>query len=149
MSASFHDACMKRIQPRLGRPLVKRFRGTYTSPDGLLAITCAVSREHPNRPGPSYWYAFHPHQKHTLANADEAYVAFGCGSERVVFLIPFHEFVPWLGGMNVTQTAERSYWHVTIYHYDNRFVLHRRKGYERIDLTKYLLPDEELHRSTV
>ena len=54
-----------------------------------------------------YWYAFHPHQKEKLETVSEGFVAFGCGSERVVLLIPFKVFKGWLEGMNITQEAER------------------------------------------
>lgn len=41
--------------------------------------------------------------------------------------------------MGTTEREERFYWHVVIYREDERFVLHRRKGEERIDLSRYLL----------
>lgn len=138
----FHDDCIKRIQMHLKAILVKRSRATFTSPDSSLVVICAVSREHESAGTPSYWYAFHPHQKDTLAGAQEAYVAFGCGSERSVLLIPFEQFVPWLEGMHITQVPDRFYWHVRIYRENGRFILHRKKGCERVDLTKFLLKDE-------
>ena len=140
--AAFHDACVKRIESHLRRQLVKRSRATYTSADGSLAVVCAVSRQHTSGSAPSYWYAFHPHQKDTLLKSQEGYVAFGCGSDRAVLLVPTEDFNPWLEGMNVTEKPERFYWHVSIFAEDGKFVLHRKRGYERVDLTKYLLADD-------
>jgi hypothetical protein len=140
--AAFHDACVKRIESHLGRSLIKRTRATYTSADASLAVVCAVSRRHTGGTSPSYWYAFHPHQKDTLLGSQDSYVAFGCGSERAVLLVPIGDFNGWLEGMNVTEKPERFYWHVSIFEEDEKFVLHRKRGYERIDLTKYLLPHD-------
>ncbi len=134
----FHDACSERIQEALGVPLVKQTRATYTSADGSLVLVCAVSREHHNG-AKSYWFAFHPHQRDVLRRGQKAFVAFGCGSENTVVVIPFREFEGWLNGMNITQRPERMYWHVSIFREGNKLTLHRKKGFSKIDLTRYLL----------
>jgi hypothetical protein len=54
-------------------------------------------------------------------------------------LVPIEDFNPWLEGMNVTEKPERFYWHVSIFDEDGKFVLHRKRGYEQVNLTKYLL----------
>lgn len=139
--AAFHGACIRRIESHLGRSLVKRSRTTYTSADDSLAVVCAVSRLYGSEVAPSYWYGFHPHQKDSLEKCQESYVAFGCGSAETVLLIPMNDFGQWLEGMNMTRKPERFYWHVHIFAEDGRFVIHRKRGYERIDVTRYLLPD--------
>jgi hypothetical protein len=132
----FHEACVTRIEQHLGRSLLKRSRVVFSSPDGQTALVCAVSKEHANG---GYWFAFHPHQKETLEKATEHYVAFGCGSPDTLLLIPFSDFSQWLDGMNVTQREDRMYWHVSIFDEEGRLVLHRKRGEERMDLTRYLL----------
>jgi hypothetical protein len=136
---AFHDACVDRIEERLGRVLLKRTRATFSSADNSLALVCMVSKEHTPSTQTYYWFAFHPHQKEFLESAQEAYVALGCGSPGVTLLIPFAEFGPWLPGMNVTQAEDRSYWHVTVYRENGSFILHRKSGQPHIDLTRYLL----------
>lgn len=135
----FHDECIDRVQMNLGQPLVKRTRSTYATPDGGVAVICLVSREHESSGAASYWFAFHPHQRNAFSSAEHKYVAFGCGSENRVLLIPFEDFDSWLEGFNTTTRNERFYWHVSIFRENNQLSLHRKKGYERIDLTKYLL----------
>ena len=135
----FHAACIDRIQTSLGRPLVKQTRATYSSADKSVLVVCAVSRVHQRGENESFWYAFHPHQKDKLEGAKEAYVAYGCGSEKTVLLIPFSEFRAWLEGMWKTQLADRFYWHVSIGRESGRLVLRRKKGFAQINLTKYLL----------
>ena len=69
----------------------------------------------------------------------KGFVAFGCASERIILLIPFEVFKGWLEGMNITQEAERFYWHVHLYQESKKLFLQREKGLEKIDLTKYLV----------
>jgi hypothetical protein len=143
--ANFHDECVKRIQNHLGRVLVRQSRVFYTSPDGGLALVCAVSREHRTAAGQSnYWFAFHPYQRERLESATEALVAFGCGSAELLLLIPFGSFQSWLPGMNVTDSPERTYWHVSIFREGDKLILHRKQSHERIDLTPYLVPSKAL-----
>jgi hypothetical protein len=137
--AAFHEACMIRIESRLARSLVKRSRAIYATSDGALAVVCSVSRQHGTVPTPSYWFAFLPHQKDTLLQCRKGYVAFGCGSEQALLLIPVGDFIPWLEGMNATVRPERTYWHVSIFEEYGRFNLRRKRGYDPIDVTKYLL----------
>jgi len=139
---AFHDACAERIAAHLGRPLVKRSRSTFTSPDGRLMLVCAVSREHGGQGQGTtafYWFAFHRHQKDALSSAAEAYVAFGCGSEETLLVIPFQEFATWLDGLWTTESEDRFYWHIHISRRGDRLVLDRKRGFEPVDVTGYLL----------
>jgi hypothetical protein len=137
--AAFHEACIVRIGSRLGLSLLKQSRATYRSADGSVGLICSVSRQHGSPAAPTFWYAFHPHQRQTLLGVDRGFVAFGCGSAEAILLVPFADFEPWLDGMNITEKADRRYWHVSIFHEAGKFVLHRKKGYDRIDLSRYLL----------
>jgi hypothetical protein len=136
---AFHDACISRIQVFLREKLLKRSRAQYSSPDKSVIVNCAVSKEHNPETTPSYWFAFHPHQKEMLNSAPKSYVAFGCGTSKRVLLIPFSDFEPWLEGMWTTQKDDRYYWHVVIYRKGDKYSLHRKKGEKTIDLTPYLL----------
>lgn len=138
--AAFHEACIKRIESHLAKTLLRRSRATYTTADGSVAVVCAVSRPHGREASPSYWYAFHPHQLAGLERATQSYVGFGCGSAEALLLIPLSDFKEWLDGMNTTEKPDRFYWHVSIFQDASRFVLHRKKGFDRIDLTRYVLP---------
>ena len=78
-------------------------RTQYSSSDGSLALICAVSKEYTKGGQTGYWFAFHPHQKDILQDAETGYIAFGCGSEELILLIPIENFIQWLDGFNVTQ----------------------------------------------
>jgi hypothetical protein len=141
LPVAFHEACVQRIQARLGLPLVKRSRAGYSSPDRTVALNCAVSKEHNPDTHPNYWFAFHPHQQEFLREHSKAYVAFGCGTSTRLILIPYTEFEPWLQEMWTTSNDERMYWHVVIYREGDQYTLRRKKGATPIDVTPYLVPD--------
>lgn len=138
--AAFHAACIARVATHLGKNLVRRSRARYSTPDGRVAATCAVSKEYNPDTQPNYWFAFLHHSREFLESAEEAWVAFGCASERQLLLVPYQTFVEWLDGMWTTQNDDRTYWHVVVYREGERFVLHRKKGEGQIDVTEYLLP---------
>lgn len=139
---AFHEACVQRIQGRLGVSLVKRSRAGYSSPDKTVALNCCVSKEHNPETHPNYWFAFHPHQQEFLRQHPKAYVAFGCGTSTRLILIPYAAFEPWLEDMWTTSNDDRIYWHVVVYREGDRYTLRRKKGAKPIDVTPYLLTDE-------
>ena len=90
---SFHDACIQKIEPILKTSLVKKSRASYVSPDGRLGVICAVSKQYERRGERWFWFAFHPHQKDFLSGLERGYAAFGCGSEKLLVLVPeIHSF---------------------------------------------------------
>jgi hypothetical protein len=93
-------------------------------------------------PGTRPWFAFHPHQQEFLRQHEQAYVAFGCGTNKRLILIPYADFEPWLHDMWTTSNGDRMYWHVVVYREGDRYTLRRKKGAKPIDVTPYLLADE-------
>jgi len=139
---AFHEACVRRVQAKLGISLIKRSRAGYSSPDKTIALNCSVSKEHNSENRPNYWFAFHPHQQEFLRQHIKAYVAFGCGSSRRIILIPYSDFEPWLESMWTTTKEDRTYWHIVIYRKGAKYTLRLRKGETPIDITPYALPEE-------
>lgn len=137
---AFHRACVDRIAATLNLRFVKQSRASFHTPAHEVHLICAVSREHERSGHPAYWFAFQPHQQAFLAEAETAFVAFGCGSPEHVLLVPFERFLPWLEGLNVTEKPNRSYWHVPIVKSGSKFTLLRRKDHRNVDLTGFLLP---------
>lgn len=136
---SFHVACVKKLEKELKLTLLRQSQASYYSGDKELGIICTISRLHKDR-GPDYfWFAFHPHQKEFLEKHKRALIAFGCGSEDQILKIPFDEFKEWLNGFNITEKEDRFYWHVHISKEENKFILHRKRGFINIDLSKYII----------
>jgi len=136
---AFHQQCIDVVSKHIGKALIKRSKSRFSTSDNATAVLCLVSREFDGPTKTNYWFAFHPHQKEALRGTKESYVALGCGSARQILLIPTGEFEPWLQGMNITELEDRHYWHISIFREQGEFALHRKKGFARIDLTKYLV----------
>ena len=137
--AGFHSACVARIQKVVGKPLVKKSRTGYLSPDGTVALYCLVSAERQKGGTSFFWFAFYPYQREQLQALGEAYLALGCGSEQTILLVPFSEMAPWVETLWTTERNGSLYWHVQIYVEDDRYMLHRKRAYPRLDLTQHLL----------
>jgi hypothetical protein len=137
---AFHAPCVARIEEHLDTTLLKRVRTGYSSPDGEVAITCAVSKEYDRRGHRSYWFAFHPHQKEFIGQAEQGFAAFGCGSEENVILVPLDDLTQWLDDLWTTERDNgRTYWHIRIHFEERRWQLDRKKGKGRLDISQYYL----------
>jgi len=140
LAGTFHELCLSRIEQSTGMLLVKKSRTTYQSSDSSKALICMTSKEYASgSPSSHYWFGFHRYQKEILETCSASYVAFGCGSERQLLLIPFPDFVPWLDEMNTTTSPDDYYWHVRILAKDGDLTLLRKPGYEPIQLSSFLL----------
>ena len=136
---SFHEACIKRIEQHIQQALIKRSRTTYSTAEDALRLICAISKPYERGGQMTFWFAFHPHQKEFLEEVKDGYVAFGCGSEKTLLLIPLQEFAKWLGEMHTTEDQSRLYWHVNITYDGESLILHRKKGAAKIDLNPFLV----------
>jgi len=132
---AFHEQCISKVEQKLGVSLIKQSRASFASPEGEVRVLCSVSRFHERVK--NYWFAFHPHQGEFLSQAPNAYIAFGCGDEETLFLIPFSDFEPRLSNMNRTELEDRYYWHVKIKQVGKSFQMFGRAGTEELDITKY------------
>lgn len=136
---AFYDQCITRIEKKLQLSLTKQSRTTYKSPNYDIAVSCSVSKKYNRNNKDYYWFAFHPAQKQHLEKAKQAYVAFGCGSENILFLVLLEEFVSWLPGLNKSIKGERYYWHVQISELNGKWLLLRKTGQKDVDISKYLI----------
>jgi hypothetical protein len=135
----FNEDCAERISKIIGQSLIKQSRVLYSTSNKNLAIICAVSKEYDSIKSPNYWYAFYPHQQSKLESYKEAYVVLGCGSADHILKIPFKVFNSLLGGMHQTHRNGTFYWHISIFDENGKYVLHRKKGFDKVNLTQYLL----------
>jgi hypothetical protein len=142
---SFNLACVERIGKFLNVELSKQSRVIFGDFDSGLMITCAVSKEYKNAGGLGYWFAFHQHQLEKLSEAPSAYACFGCGSQDQIAILPLDFVKSQLDGMNQTTREDgRLYWHVQIHSEGERWIMHRRKGFDWPDITSMMLINNEL-----
>jgi hypothetical protein len=136
---NFREACIARLQVPLKTVLIKRSAALFSSADETVGVICLNSRKHEQGKHSKYWFAFHPHQKDTIAKYQQGYVAFGCGNAETIIVIPAKEFVCWLDRFWTTKLEDRFYWHVRIVEDKAKFVIDTKSEYEALDVTKYFL----------
>jgi len=135
---SFREACTKRIQDKFGVKLLKQTRSIYKTPDNSTAFLILNSKTY-ERANQIYWFAFHQHQNENLKKFKRAYIALGCGSAEIILLLPFADFLEWLDGLNITKVETKFYWHIVAEKKNNDFLLVRKQGYNRVNITPHLL----------
>lgn len=135
----FRPACFARLEKVLSTSLMKRSTAIHASPDGKLGVYCGISRLYQNPGNTGYWFAFHPGQRDALALYEKAYVAFACGSEEQLLLIPFATFDAWLPTMNQTVLEDKHYWHVKFEETQGNWVNLAKADYPRRNVTEFYL----------
>jgi hypothetical protein len=136
---NFREACIIRLQAQLKTVLIKRTAALFSSSDEKVGIICLNSRRHEQGKHSKYWFAFHPHQKETIAKYSQGYVAFGCGSAELIVFIPAKEFVGWLERFWTTELEDRFYWHVRIVGDKAKLTMDTKAGFKPTDVTQYLV----------
>jgi hypothetical protein len=122
------------------RPLVKKSRALYWTPEGDFRSAITISKEYK---GGGFWYAYHPAWDAFLAGAPESFLVLGCIGRNDAFAIPHFWIHSRLGSLNTTERDDSKYWHVLL-HPDGRggLVLRMTNGQSegleqfRMELTK-------------
>lgn len=112
--SAFQGAVADRVASQLSKTLVKQSRSMFAASDGSLQVACLVSRRYGSADKPRYWFGYHPYQEDELLSAPSGFIAFGCGSPELIFLIPVGELAAWKQHMNITDKPGSPYWHVHI-----------------------------------
>lgn len=135
----FRDKALSRIEVNVGFPLIKRSPAIYSSPDNENAICCLISKAYPEKSNIYYWFGFRRSQREGLHTYPAAQIAFCCGSEETVALIPLQIFEPWLAKLHVTDQGRSFYWHVHLVTQSEKIFLETKAGQKNIDLSRFLL----------
>ena len=135
----FHDAVIERVEKHLGCRLVRHGRARWKSPDGQVAVFCSVSRAYSMQEGETYWFIVKPFHREFLETAGTSFLAFGCGAPEKVVLIPTGDFLPWIEGLNTTETESGPYWHVHIDDEHGHLRLRRKRGSHPVKIDDYIL----------
>jgi hypothetical protein len=134
---NFYEKCIARINRALDKNLIKNGRVAYTSSDKTTNVVLLNSKSYPEANGRGFWYGFRPNQEEFLSQTDSAFVAFGCGSEKSILLIPFSRFREFLPRLGTTPSPDGgiTHSHVIISHEDSRYSL--KLGDEYVDVTEF------------
>src|SRR5690606_5296583 len=103
----FHDKCAERIENHFSISLIKESKTMFKASAKDERYWIAVSKAHESNQGLNYWFAFHPHQKERLENAEKGCVVLGCGSEQTLLLIPSEVIINHLDDTWITQKEDR------------------------------------------
>lgn len=133
--ANFHLECIRKIEKHLGVSLVKERKTSYHSSDSKISVVLSVSKYHEKLS--QFWFGFRDHFIPGLEKSSVPYVAFGCGSKDLMFLIPFVEFKSLLPAFHRTERESGGYYHIQIKKSKNGFILRTSKGNKDFDITKY------------
>ncbi len=137
---NFHSECVVRIEDKLKLGFHKQSRTSYFSDNKEVSFTLAVSKTYSGGAHDAkYWFAFHPYQREFLENAESAFVAFGCGSSKNLFLINYNEFKSLIDYMWITENENRMYWHVVIYKDEDNFTLQVPKKREFKSINNFMV----------
>jgi hypothetical protein len=133
--AAFHDACIEKFSAAKNISLIKHSRNTFTTPDKTTNVVCAVSKFHKKHN--SFWFAFHPYHQDFLAKVSEGHFLLGCDSPEIVLAIPYFDLKDWLSNLWTTEDENRMYWHIRIHRNNEKFLLDRKRGFGKLDVSKY------------
>lgn len=136
--ATFHELCINKISKNSELTLLRQGRCLYTTPNRKHHLVCIISKKYFLKDQIRYWYAFHPSQQEFLKESELPFVAFGCGSEDKLLLIPYSDFFPLLEHCNISEKGGRMYWHVEIFEKNNEFTI-RQSHLKNVNVTKYLI----------
>ena len=136
---NFYEKCIARINKALGKNLIKNGRVTYSSSDKTTNVVLLNSKEYPDATGRGFWYGFRPNQGEFLSNVSSAYVAFGCGDENSILLIPFNRFKQFLPKLATTPAPDGgiTHSHVIIFNEGSRYSI--KVGDDYVDVSQYLI----------
>jgi ElaB/YqjD/DUF883 family membrane-anchored ribosome-binding protein len=130
------QACVNIVGVNLGVVFAtKRGRCAFAA-DGKTSVCCVVSKEYP---GKKFWYTIYERQLSQLAQNETAFVAFACGSETKIFVIPCANLTTLLPTLNPTTVGDKSGWHVHILNDGRDWWLLQSGRNQRINLTKFLV----------
>jgi hypothetical protein len=138
---AFHDACVARVAKHRGITLVKTSRSKYAQPNGDVRVVCAVSKFHGKRGPANCWFAYHPHQRDYLSASKGGLLVLGCGAADRVLSVPAAIAEGWLDDLWTTEKDDGShYWHLRITIQGGRYLLSRKEGKARVDLSQFAVP---------
>lgn len=137
---SFHQEVVFKLQDLTENKYNKVSKSLFESEDKNNGDLVIVSKEYKTKNNRIFWYAFHPHQEKSLEKYKNSHVVLACGSNDLIYRVPFSIFKTLLQNMNTTETEDRKYWHVKISINTElkAFILQPLSGHN-IDISNYLM----------
>jgi hypothetical protein len=119
------------------RPLVKKSRALYWSPDKTTRAAVTISKRYESG---GFWYAYHPEWDKFLSEGSEGLLVLGCVGQNVAYAIPRGWIHSRTKQMNTTDRESGSYWHVLLHPDNDGHLSLRLKGGQSESLEAFKLP---------
>jgi hypothetical protein len=119
------------------RPLVKKSRALYWSPDKTIRAAVTISKQYESR---GFWYAYHPEWDKFLSEGSEGFIVLGCIGKNIAYAIPRAWIHSRLKQMNTTDRESGSYWHVLLHAENDGHLALRLKNGQNERLEVFGLP---------
>lgn len=137
---SFHQEVVFKLEEKTENKYNKVSKSLFESVDKNNADLVIVSKEYKTKNNRIFWYAFHPHQEKSLEKYKNSHVVLACGSNDLIYRVPFSIFKPLLQNMNTTETEDRKYWHVKIsINTELKAIILQPLSGQNIDISSYLM----------
>ena len=130
--------CALKDREEIASGLIPRSRTTLSTPDNACGVVCLTSKNY-RRAGDRFWFSLRSHQKAFLDSHSRAWVILGCGTEDVIFLIPWQDLSFRLDSLLKNYNGNVEQWHIHIHESDGRLVMRPQAGHEDIPMSGYLL----------
>lgn len=118
----------------------KKSNSAFFNAEHNTGVISIISKTYPNKQSESFWYGFNPDQKKLLEEYKHAYVAFICGNENTIILLPFNKLDELTENMNKTHKGGEFYWHIKIFKTNGIFEIDQPLArIKRVDITHYLI----------
>ena len=130
--------CALKDREEIASGLIPRSRTTLSTPDNACGVVCLTSKNY-RRAGDRFWFSLRSHQKAFLDSHSRAWVILGCGTEDVIFLIPWQDLSFRLDSLLKNYNGNVEQWHIHIHESNGRLVMRPQSGHEDIPMSGYLL----------
>lgn len=140
--AKFHSDVLARLEKHFGKPLVKRSRLQWATPEDDTLVSCQVSKKF-EKGGWNYWFGLRRTMQESLEEHPNSYCAFGLGSAARVVLMPYRVIAPYLAQCFTSPDDEGGirHWHIRFIETPDGVAMLIDRDRNRLDVTQFLVSD--------
>lgn len=117
LPVNFYESAVDNLEKTLKIKLHKqegRSRILYTDNNKKYGILMSISKERKEKYQTKYWFAYHDRFSKYASECEYRYIAFSCGSENKIVLVPMADMEKHKNELNKTIKNEKIHWHVHI-----------------------------------
>jgi hypothetical protein len=138
--ANFHGAILPHLEKHFGKPLVKRSRSQWATPDDRVLVSCQASKQF-DKGNADFWFGLKRTSRNLLQMHKNAFCAFGLGSPDSVVVLPMSFLDPHIDGFfsSPAKAGGIQHWHIRCLNTDIGVAMLIDRDKKTLDVTTYLL----------